>query len=101
MEGAIKVIQQEQVEETSSRTSVKAIDLYHFGKMGSIVDINTTISNYFYCLMNIILITDEASTPSVWTEIVKFDFHENNRRPPLVCIARQHKRALVSTLSKK
>ncbi|KAI2490017.1 hypothetical protein MHU86_24561 [Fragilaria crotonensis] len=42
MEGAIKVIQQEQVEEASSRTNAKSTELYHFGKMGGINDINTS-----------------------------------------------------------
>jgi hypothetical protein len=72
MEGAIKVIQQEQVEESSSRTSAKATELYHFGKMGGIADINTSIGN-FYCLMNTIIVIDEAHPPTVWNEIVEFD----------------------------
>ena len=53
MEGALMVVQQEQVKEASSRTTAKATNLYHLGKMlGSITDINTAIGN-FYCLMNI------------------------------------------------
>ncbi|KAI2490465.1 hypothetical protein MHU86_24118 [Fragilaria crotonensis] len=72
MEGAIKVIQQEQVEEASSRTNAKSTELYHFGKMGGINDINTSIGN-FYCLMNTIIVMDAAHPPTVWTEIVEFD----------------------------
>ncbi|KAI2493306.1 hypothetical protein MHU86_21227 [Fragilaria crotonensis] len=72
MEGAIKVIQQEQVEEASSRTNAKSTELYHFGKMGGINDINTSIGN-FYCLMNTIIVMDTAHPPTVWTEIVEFD----------------------------
>jgi hypothetical protein len=72
MEGAIKVIQQEQVEESSSRTNAKATELYHFGKMGGIADINTSIGN-FYCLMNTIIVIDDAHPPTVWNEIVEFD----------------------------
>ncbi len=73
MEGAIKVIQQEQVEEASSRTSAKATELYHFGKMGGISDINTHTYGNFYCLMNTIIVMDAANRPTVWTEIVEFD----------------------------
>ena len=72
MEGAIKVIQQEQVE-ASSRTSAKATELYHFGKMGGISDINTHTYGNFYCLMNTIIVMDAANRPTVWTEIVEFD----------------------------
>ena len=72
MEGALMVIQQEQVEEATSRTTAKATDLYHMGKMGSITDINTTIGN-FYCLMNTIIEMDHLNPPTVWTEIVAFD----------------------------
>ena len=46
MEGAIKVTQQEQVEEASSRTQAKATDLYHFGRMGSPNDIKCMIENF-------------------------------------------------------
>jgi hypothetical protein len=35
-----KVSQQEQVEGASSRANAKATELYHFGKMGSISNIN-------------------------------------------------------------
>jgi hypothetical protein len=72
MEGAMRVTQQEQVEESSARTSAKTTDLYHFGKMTSIEDINTTIGN-FYCLMNTIVTVDEENPPTIWSEIVEFD----------------------------
>jgi hypothetical protein len=72
MEGALMVIQQEQVEEASSRTTAKATDLYHLGKMGNITDINTTIGN-FYCLMNTIIKMDHLHPPTAWTEIVAFN----------------------------
>ena len=54
MEGAIKITQQEQVDEASVRTMAKTTDLYHLGRMGSIHDINGTIGNFF-CLMNTII----------------------------------------------
>ena len=72
MEGAIKVTQQEQVEEASSRTQAKATDLYHFGRMGSLSDINCMIGNFF-CLMNTIIEYDANSPPAAWLEIVEFD----------------------------
>ena len=41
LEGATKVVQQEQVEEDTFRTSAKkATDIYHLGRMNSINDIN-------------------------------------------------------------
>ncbi|KAI2496611.1 hypothetical protein MHU86_17870 [Fragilaria crotonensis] len=72
MEGAMRVTQQEQVEESSARTIAKTTDLYHFGKMTSIEDINTTIGN-FYCLMNTIVTINEENPPTIWSEIVEFD----------------------------
>ena len=73
MEGAIKVTQQEQVEEASSRTQAKApTDLYHFGRVRSLNDINCMIGNFF-CLMNTIIEYDANSPPSVWLEIVEFN----------------------------
>ena len=72
MEGAIKVTQQEQVEEASSRTQAKATDLYHFGRMRSLNDINCMIG-IFFCLMNTIIEYDANSRPAVWLEIVEFD----------------------------
>ena len=63
--------------------SAKATELYHFGKMGGIADINTSIRN-LYCLMNTIIVIDGVHLPTVWNEIVEFDGHENHRRPPLV-----------------
>jgi hypothetical protein len=72
MEGAMKITQQEQVGEASSRTLAKTTDLYHHGRMGSLADINGNIGNFF-CLMNAIIQYDASNPPAVWLEIVEFD----------------------------
>ena len=72
LEGATKVVQQEQVEEDTSRTSAKATDIYHLGRMQSINDINEMIGN-FYCLMHMMIKVDPDNPPTVWTEIAAFD----------------------------
>jgi hypothetical protein len=72
MEGAINVTQQEQVEEASSRNQAKATDLYHFGRMRSLNNINDCMIECFY-LMNTIIEYDASTPPVVWLDIVEFD----------------------------
>jgi hypothetical protein len=70
-EGETKLIQQEQVEEDKSRINAKATELYHYGCMGSLADINEMIGN-FYALMRVIIEFDRANPPLIWTEITLF-----------------------------
>ena len=72
LEGAIKLIQQEQVEEDKSKCATKVTEIYHMGRMGSLEDINKTIGNFF-ALMHCIIIVDPAFPPLIWTEIAEFD----------------------------
>ena len=83
MEGAIKITQQEQVGEASSRTLAKTTDLYHQGRMGSHSDINSNIGN-FICLMNVIIAYDASKPPAVWLEIVEFDTTMRSAQAPVV-----------------
>jgi hypothetical protein len=72
IEGATKIIQQEQVDEDKTKTAAKATDLYHYGRMGNINDLHELIGN-FYCLMHTIIIVDPAAYPTIWLEITFFD----------------------------
>ena len=71
-QGAILLVQQEQVEEDSSRLQAKATELYYNGRMGSPADINEMIGNFFG-LMNTIIRYKRTAKPVLWTEIAKFD----------------------------
>ena len=72
LEGEIRIIQQEQVEEASSRTAAKTTDLYHMGRLNTLSEINEMIAN-FYTTMHTMIEVDEANPPAIWTEIVEFD----------------------------
>ena len=72
LEGKIRIIQQEQVEEASSRTAAKTTDLYHLvGRLNTLSEINEMIAN-FYITMHTMIEVDEANPPATWTEIVEF-----------------------------
>lgn len=70
-EGETKLIQQEHVEEDKSRIGAKATELYHFGKMGTLHDINEMIGN-FYALMQVIIEYNPEHPPLIWKEVTKF-----------------------------
>ena len=72
LEGAIKVVQQEQVEEATSRTSAKATELYHLGRTNTLGEINNNIGN-FYTMMYTMITIDEENPPDLWKEVVAFD----------------------------
>ena len=72
LEGAVKLIQQEQVEEDKSKCATKATEIYHMGRMGTLADLNETIGN-FYALMHCIIMVNPDFPPLIWTEIEKFD----------------------------
>ena len=72
LEGAIKVVQQEQVEEATSRTSAKATELYHLGRTNTLGEINNNIGN-FYTMMHTMITVDEDNPPDLWKEVVAFD----------------------------
>ena len=71
-QGAILLVQQEQVEEDSSRSQAKATELYYNGRMGSPADINEMIG-FFFGWMNTIIRYKRNAKPILWTEIAKFD----------------------------
>ena len=72
IEGATKIIQQEQVDEDKTKSAAKATDLYHHGRMGNINDLHELIGN-FYCLMHTIITVDPTAHPAIWLEITFFD----------------------------
>jgi hypothetical protein len=72
LEGAIKVVQQEQVEEATSRTSAKATELYHLGRTNTLGEINNNIGN-FYTMMYTMITVDEDNPPDMWKEVIMFD----------------------------
>jgi hypothetical protein len=72
IEGATKIIQQEQVDEDKTKTAAKATDLYHYGRMGNINDLHELIGN-FYCLMHTIITVDPTAYPAIWLKITLFD----------------------------
>jgi len=71
-EGATMLVQQEQVEEDKSKLAAKTSDLYHYGLIGGINELNETIGN-FYALMHSVIIVNEEAPPVIWEEIVQFD----------------------------
>ena len=70
-EGETKLIQQEQVGEDKSRIGAKTTELYHYGCMGSLSDLNETLGNFF-ALMCTIAEIDPEHPPLLWTEITQF-----------------------------
>ena len=72
IEGATKIIQQEQVDEDKSKTAAKTTDLYHYGRMGNINDLHELIGN-FYCLMHAMVEVNPNDYPAIWLEITYFD----------------------------
>ncbi|KAI2511824.1 hypothetical protein MHU86_2556 [Fragilaria crotonensis] len=70
-QGELQLTQQEQVEEDQSRYNAKATDLYHFGYMGTIFEIQEMVGNLFG-LMCTIIEFNEANPPLIWTEVAKF-----------------------------
>ena len=72
LEGAVKLIQQEQVEEDKSKCATKVTEIYQMGRMGTLADLNETIGN-FYALMHCIIMVNPDFPPLIWTEIEKFD----------------------------
>jgi hypothetical protein len=72
IEGATKIIQQEQVDEDKTKTAAKTTDLYHQGRMGNINDLHELIGN-FYCLMHTMVSINPNAYPSIWLEITYFD----------------------------
>ena len=63
-EGEMKFVRQEQVEEDTSRLQAKTTDLYHTGKMGSLVDIHEMLGNFF-ALIRAITEFNPESPPTI------------------------------------
>ena len=72
LEGEIQVIQQEQVDEASSRTAAKSTELYHLGRLNTLHEINEMIAN-FYTAMHTFVKIEEGKPPAIWNEIAEFD----------------------------
>lgn len=72
LEGAIKLIQQEQVEEDKSKFATKTTEIYHMGRMGTLAELNETIGNFF-ALMHCLVEVNPDYPPLIWTEMEKFD----------------------------
>ena len=72
LEGEVRILQQEQVEEASSRTGAKTTDLYHMGRMNTLAEINEMVANFF-TMMNTIVIVDDSNPPTIWVQITEFD----------------------------
>ena len=72
IEGAVKLIQQEQVEEDKSKCATKNTEIYHMGRMGTLAEFNETIGN-FYAFMHCIIVVNPLFPPLIWTELEKFD----------------------------
>jgi hypothetical protein len=72
LEGKIQVIQQEQVDEASSRTAAKTTELYHLGRLNTLHELNRTIANSF-TVMHTFVEIDDAKPPAIWSEIAQFD----------------------------
>lgn len=73
MEGEMMLIRQEQVEEDKSKLQAKTTNLYHIGKMGSLLaDLNERIGNFFG-LLNAIATFDADAPPAIWLEILAFE----------------------------
>jgi hypothetical protein len=70
-EGETMLTQQEQVEEDKSRINAKTTELYHYGCMGTVHDLNEMIGN-FYALMCVIIEFDKDNHPLIWKEVTKF-----------------------------
>ena len=71
LEGAVRLIQQEQIEEDISKCATKVTELYHMGRMATMAEINETIGN-FYALMHCIVVVHNDVPPLIWVEIVQF-----------------------------
>ena len=73
LEGAVRLIQQEQVEEDKSKCATKMTEIYHMGRrMGTLAELNETIGN-FDALMSSIVVVHNDAPPLIWEEIAKFD----------------------------